>query len=241
MNLAVPRSQVRLGSVEDHDPRSTEGIWMDPARRAAAARVRRARPRECAPFSTCSTSPTGSGRRRRGPRWAQARPGVDRPAPPSGCSGSPGTGRCSSGLVRPLAAGASPPRRWSTATATIGRGEEATDQRRARWAAPPEPDGAVIRAGLIGRSLRISTPTRRSPTRPPTAASTPSCGYTVRDVMPFGLKRLTARTSGSTIWACSRSEAGHRGRARSCAMAATTPFRRGVRDADPHRIDGGGR
>ena len=60
-----------------------------------------------------------------------------------------------------------------------------------------EPDGAVIRAGLIGRLARDLDAHTLDPTiaylTGDVRTTTPFArGYAVRDVMPFGLKRLTS-------------------------------------------------
>src|SRR5699024_2711927 len=192
-----PGSQVQLGSVEDHDPRSTEGIWMDPARRAASrSGSRRVRaPEEYAPplATVLDLARRLGSDGAAGPLGARLGPDVDGALLPAEaevqwlswhgkvleavlwCGPLAAEGVSSSALVVDR-----------DGDHRLGRGEEGHPD-----PAPGplgehlyEPDGAVIRAGLIGRlaaDLDARTPD------PPFAR-----GYTVRDVMPFGLKRLTA-------------------------------------------------
>ena len=205
-----PGSQVQLGSVEDHDPRSTEGIWMDPARRAASrSGSRRVRdPEEYAPpLSTVLDLAHRLGADgAAGPLGAKLGPDVDRALLPAEaevqwlswhgkvleavlwCGPLAAEGVSSSALVVDR-----------DGDHRLGRGEEGHPD-----PAPGplgehlyEPDGAVIRAGLIGRlaadlDARTLDPTIAYLTSDRRVDTPFARGYTVRDVMPFGLKRLTA-------------------------------------------------
>ncbi|APX34294.1 SAM-dependent methyltransferase [Brachybacterium sp. P6-10-X1] len=211
MNLrSFPAATVHLGRAEGHDPSDAEGIWLDPARRAPTrSGTRRLHdPEEYEPpLSAVIELARRLGRDgEAGPLGAKLGPGIDRDALPRGVETQwlsfHGQVLEATAWFGPLA------REGVTSSAVLidragahrlDRGEEAIPD-----PAPAalgdhlyEPDGAVIRAGLIGSLAsdlgahtldetiayltgdhRIDTPFAR--------------GYAVRDVMPFGLKRLTA-------------------------------------------------
>ena len=211
MNLrSFPAATVHLGRAEGHDPTDTEGIWLDPARRAPTrSGTRRLHdPEEYEPpLSAVIDLAHRLGRDgEAGPLGAKLGPGIDRDALPHDIETQwlsfHGQVLEATAWFGPLA------REGVTSSAVLidragahrlDRGSEAIPD-----PAPGalgdhlyEPDGAVIRAGLIGclatelgaRTLdetiayltgdrRVDTPFAR--------------GYAVRDVMPFGLKRLTS-------------------------------------------------
>lgn len=211
MNLrSFPAATVHLGRAEDHDPTETEGIWLDPARRAPArGGTRRLHdPEEYEPpLSAVIDLARRLGRDgEAGSLGAKLGPGIDRDALPRDIETQwlsfHGQVLEATAWFGPLA------REGVTSSAVLIDRTGAHRLDRGEDAAPDpapdalgdhlyEPDGAVIRAGLIGRlaedlgartldetiayltgDRRIDTPFAR--------------GYAVRDVMPFGLKRLTA-------------------------------------------------
>ena len=216
--IPFPHARARLGQAEGHDPRDTEGIWLDPARRAPArGGTRRLHDPEeyeppCRPRS--STSPSAWVATARPARWGRssgpASPAMRCPRT-SRCSGCPSMARCRGdrrGSARwPGRACSPPPCSWTVAAPTGWTG----------WPIPPpipapgplgdhlyEPDGAVIRAGLIGTlaeqlDARTLDPTIAYLTGDQHAATPFTRGFTVRDVMPFGIKPHLL-TCASTAW-----------------------------------------
>ena len=203
-----PTASVHLGRAEGHDPTDTEGIWLDPARRAPArGGTRRLHdPEEYdPPLSTVVELASRLGRHgEHGPLGAKLGPGIDPGVLPArtetqwlSLHGQVLEATCWFG---PLAA---PGTRSSALviTRTGAHRLERTDDSPSDPSPGPlrdhlyEPDGAVIRAGLIGQlaaqldahtidaSIAYLTADHRHDT--PFAK-----GYAVRDVMPFGLKRL---------------------------------------------------
>lgn len=206
-----PSARVRLGRAEDHDPAATEGIWLDPARRAPArGRTRRLHdPEEYEPpLSVVAELARRLGRDGLpGPLGAKLGPGIDHAALPEGTEtqwlswhGQVLEASCWFG---PLAAEG-----VRRSALVIGRdGARALRERHGEEVPDPapgpvgahlyEPDGAVIRAGLIGRlaaelGARTLDPSIAYLTSDQRSRSPFAQGYTVRDVMPFSLKRLTA-------------------------------------------------
>jgi len=208
--LPFPHARARLGRAEGHDPHDTEGIWLDPARRAPArAGTRRLHdPEEYEPpLSTVIDLARRLGRDGgAGPLGAKLGPGIDRDAVPDDVEMQ---WLSFHGQVLEVTAWFGPLARegvLSSAVLVDRRGAHRLD-RRAGAAADPvpgplgdhlyEPDGAVIRAGLIGTlaeqlSARTLDETIAYLTGDQHVATPFARGYTVRDVMPFGLKRLTS-------------------------------------------------
>ncbi|MEE1619037.1 class I SAM-dependent methyltransferase [Brachybacterium sp. J153] len=205
-----PTAQVRLGTAEGHDPHDTEGIWLDPARRAPArGGTRRLHdPEEYEPpLSTVLELARRLGRDGElGPLGAKLGPAVDREALPAEVEAQ---WLSFHGQVLEAALWCGPLARegvHSSALLIDRDGAHRLDRGTDAPADPQpgplgdhlyEPDGAVIRAGLIG-TLAARLEAR---TLDPTIAylsgdrrvSTPFArGYAVRDVMPFGMKRLAA-------------------------------------------------
>ena len=211
MNLRpFPSASVHLGSAEDHDPAATEGIWLDPARRTTSGSGTRRRhdPEEYEPplSTVLELARTLGGGEELGPLGAKLGPAVDREALPAEIE----TQWLSfHGQVLEAVAWCGPLAREGVTSSAVLVGRDGAHRldRGADAPADPEPgalgdhlyepDGAVIRAGLIGRlaedlgartldpSIAYLTADRRTDT--PFAR-----GYTVRDVMPFGIKRLTS-------------------------------------------------
>lgn len=208
--IPFPHARARLGEAEGHDPRDTEGIWLDPARRAPTRGGSRRLhdPEEYEPpLSTVVDLAHRLGRHgEAGPLGAKLGPGIAREALPEDVEMQ---WLSFHGQVLEATAWFGPLARegvLSSAVLVDRSGAHRLD-RRAGAAADPEPgplgdhlyepDGAVIRAGLIGElAERLE-----AHTLDPTIAyltgdkhtSTPFArGYAVRDVMPFGLKRLTS-------------------------------------------------
>ncbi|MGY5764045.1 THUMP-like domain-containing protein [Brachybacterium sp. DNPG3] len=218
-----PSAEVRLGRVEDHDPASTEGIWLDPARRAPARGSARGTrrlhdPEEYEPpLSRVVELARQLGERRRadgaedapggfGPLGAKLGPAIDREALPEGTEtqwlsfhGQVLEAACWFG---PLATEGVP-----TSALVIDRSGTHTLRSRADSPGDPsvgavgdhlyEPDGAVIRAGLLGTvaerlEARTLDPTIAYLTSDRRLDTPFARGYAIRDVMPFGLKRLTS-------------------------------------------------
>lgn len=205
-----PDAQAHLGRAEGHDPRDTEGIWLDPARRAPARGGSRRLhdPEEYEP--PLSTVVELAGRLGRGgeagPLGAKLGPGISRDALPDEVEMQ---WLSFHGQVLEATAWFGPLARegvLSSAVLVDRSGAHRLD-RRADAAGDPEPgelgdhlyepDGAVIRAGLIGDlaarlEARTLDPTIAYLSGDRRVSSPFVKGYTVRDVMPFGLKRLTA-------------------------------------------------
>ena len=210
-----PTVAVRLGSAEDHDPTLTEGIWLDPARRTTHGRSRRVHdPEEYEPPLSAVLE---MARRlggydlpgdpdRLGPLGAKLGPGIDRSALPAQaevqwlsfhgqvleatlwCGPLAQPGVSSSALVIDRA---------GAHQLTGGEDPVADPEPGALGDHLYEPDGAVIRAGLIGQLAQALEARTLDPTiaylTSDRRTSTPFArGFTVRDVMPFGMKRLTA-------------------------------------------------
>ncbi|WP_198025362.1 class I SAM-dependent methyltransferase [Brachybacterium phenoliresistens] len=206
-----PTASVRLGRAEDHDPSATEGIWLDPARRAPArGRTRRLHdPEEYEPpLSTVHDLARRIGRDgQAGPLGAKLGPGIDHAALPEGTEtqwlswhGQVLEATCWFG---PLAADG-----VRRSALVIGRdGAHALRERTGEEVPDPdsgpvgahlyEPDGAVIRAGLIGQvaagmDARTLDPSIAYLTADQRIRSPFLQGYAVRDVFGFSLKRLAA-------------------------------------------------
>ena len=205
-----PSTTVHLGRAEDHDPAAAEGIWLDPARRAPSrGRTRRLHdPEEYEPpLSAVLELSRLLGRDGDpGPLGAKLGPGIDRAALPAGIETQ---WTSFHGQVLEATAWFGPLARegvHSSAVLIDRSGAHRLDRGPDAVADPSagpvgdhlyEPDGAVIRAGLIGRlaedlgahtldeTIAYLTGDRRVDT--PFAR-----GYSVRDVMPFGLKRLSS-------------------------------------------------
>lgn len=205
-----PNAQAHLGRAEGHDPRATEGIWLDPARRAPARGGSRRLhdPEEYEP--PLSTVVELAGRLGRngelGPLGAKLGPGIARDALPDEVEMQ---WLSFHGQVLEATAWFGPLARegvLSSAVLVDRTGAHRLDRRADAEADPEpgplgdhlyEPDGAVIRAGLIGDLAARLEARTLDPTiaylSGDRRASTPFAkGYAVRDVMPFGLKRLTA-------------------------------------------------
>lgn len=206
-----PTASVQLGTVEDHEVGSTEGIWLDPARRrSAGGRSRRLHdPEEYSPpLSTVTDLARRLGRDGApGPVGAKLGPGVDRDVLPQGTETQWLSWHrqvleavCWFG---PLATEGTP----ASALVITDSGAHALAPHIEDDPGDPEvgplgahlyePDGAVIRSGLLG-SLAADLGAH---TIDPTIAYLSSDerhtspfvrGYAVRDVMPFGIKRLVS-------------------------------------------------
>ena len=208
--LPFPNARAQLGDAAEHDPGSTEGVWLDPARRAPSrGGTRRLHdPEEYEPplsavLDLARRLGTDDGL---GPLGAKLGPAVAREALPREVEVQ---WLSYHGQVLEAAAWCGPLAREGVLSSALlidhsgaHRLDRGVDSAGDPTPGPVgdhvyEPDGAVIRAGLIGtlaehlgaRTLdetiayltgdrQVSTPFAR--------------GYTVHDVMPFGLKRLTA-------------------------------------------------
>src|SRR5699024_7071220 len=230
-----PTASVHLGRAEGHDPTDTEGIWLDPARRAPArGGTRRLHdPEEYdPPLSTVVELASRLGRHgEHGPLGAKLGPGIDPGVLPArtetqwlSLHGQVLEATCWFG---PLAA---PGTRSSALVITRAGAHrlERTDDSPSDPSPGPlrdhlyEPDGAVIRAGLIGQlaaqldahTIDASRVARRVALRPQAPALLPA--------------RAPPGGGGDQ-------EARHRGRARgAAAQTAPASLRGGIRDPDPH-------
>nr|WP_259557668.1 class I SAM-dependent methyltransferase [Brachybacterium sillae] len=200
-----PDSRAELGTAEDFDLSRVDGVWMDPARRTpAGGRTRRLHdPEEYEPpLSTVAQIAT------RLPVGAKLGPGIHREALPEGTEtqwlswhGQVLEAVCWFGpLARPgvprsaLVVDRDGAHRLD---ASGPEGVPADPDPGPLEAHVYDPDGAVIRAGLLGRLAADLGAHTLDPSiaylTAPTAATTPFArGYAVREVMPFSLKRLTA-------------------------------------------------
>ncbi|WP_422116809.1 THUMP-like domain-containing protein [Brachybacterium sp. UNK5269] len=207
---SFPTVSVHLGRAEGHDPTDTEGIWLDPARRAPTrGGTRRLHdPEEYEPplSAVLELARRLGSQGELGALGAKLGPGIDRAALPGGIE----TQWLSwHGQVLEAAAWCGPLAREGVVSSALlidRHGAHRLDRGADAVADPQpgplgahlyEPDGAVIRAGLIGRLAADLD----AHTLDPTIAyltgehrlDTPFArGYAVRDVMPFGLKRLTS-------------------------------------------------
>src|SRR5699024_2099798 len=166
-----PTASVHLGRAEGHDPTDTEGIWLDPARRAPArGGTRRLHdPEEYdPPLSTVVELASRLGRHgEHGPLGAKLGPGID--------------------------PGVLPARTETQWLSLHGQVLEATC-----WFGPLAAPGTRSSALVITRAgahrlERTDDPPSAStayPTADPRHDSPFAKGYAVRDVMPFGPKRL---------------------------------------------------
>lgn len=205
-----PEARVLQGSAEEHDPGTTEGIWMDPARRTSSrSGSRRVHdPEEYAPpLSTVldlarRLGTDGSP----GPLGAKLGPAVDRALLPADAEVQwlSWHGKVLEAVLwcGPLAADGI----TSSALVVDGDGDHRLTRGAEGHPDPEpgalgghlyEPDGAVIRAGLIGRlaadlGARTLDPTIAYLTADHRVDTPFARGYSVLDVMPFGIKRLTA-------------------------------------------------
>lgn len=210
-----PASRAELGRAEDADPARTDGIWMDPARRTVRGPARRLHDPEqySPPLSTVVDLAERLGRAHGidgpGPLGVKLGPAIDHAALPAGSEtqwiswhGQVLEADCWFG---PLATDGV--RRSALVIgldgATLlrdvdGRGAASGDPEPEELGAHLyEPDGAVIRAGLLGilaerLGARTIDPTIAYLTADRRIATPLAQGYAVRDVMPFGLKRLTS-------------------------------------------------
>ncbi|WP_193104871.1 class I SAM-dependent methyltransferase [Brachybacterium sp. FME24] len=211
MNLRpFPSARARLGEAEGHDPAETDGIWLDPARRAPTrGGTRRLHdPEEYEPpLSTVIELARRLGTDGDvGPLGAKLGPGIDRSALPADVE----TQWLSfHGQVLEATAWFGPLARAGVASSAVlidragahrlDHGPEAPGDPEPGTLGDHlyEPDGAVIRANLIGRlaedlGAHTIDPTIAYLTGDRHVRTPFARGYSVRDVMPFGLKRLTA-------------------------------------------------
>lgn len=205
-----PTASAHLGTAEEHAPSLTQGIWMDPARRAPSRGGSR-RLHDPEDYSPPVSAVLELARRlgdgdALGPLGAKLGPAVDREALPAEAEVEwlSWHGQVLEATM------------WCGPLATDGVGSSALVIDRAgahrleRSADEPvdpapgpleahlyEPDGALLRARLLGRlagDLEAHTldPTIAYLTSARQIVTPFARGYSVRDVMPFGLKRLTS-------------------------------------------------
>lgn len=201
-------SRAVLGDAETADLSGIDGIWMDPARRTVRGPERRVHdPEEYSPpLSAVTALARRLGGTGDGPLGVKLGPGIDHAALPGNTEtqwiswhGQVLEADCWFG---PLASPG-----VTRSALVIGRSGAAllADQGTSRRDPEPgplgahlyEPDGAVIRAGLLGRladqlGAHTIDPTIAYLTSDALASTPFASGYAVRDVMPFSLKRLTA-------------------------------------------------
>lgn len=223
---SFPTARVELGTAEGHDHTRTEGIWLDPARRTAAGGGRSRRlhdPEEYEPpLSVVAELAQRLGRDgAAGPVGAKLGPGIHREALPDGTEtqwlswhGQVLEASCWFGpLARPgiarsaLVIDRAGAHRMELRSADLAGGQTANGGALSGPAADPQlrgigdhvydPDGAVIRAGLLGTlatalQAGILDPSVAYLTSDVRAATPFARGFAVRDVLPFSLKTLGA-------------------------------------------------
>lgn len=206
-----PNARVELGDAADHDVAATEGIWLDPARRTngrgASRRVHD--PEEYEPPLSMVTDladrlGAAHGLDRPGPVGAKLGPGIDRAALPAGTE----TQWLSwHGQVLEAVCWFGPLARAGVSACAVVVDDEGAHRLDLRADSPGdpepgpvgphiyEPDGAVIRAGLLGTVAQMLGAHTVDPTiaylTGPEAVATPFArGYEVLDALPFSVKRL---------------------------------------------------
>ena len=208
-----PTASAHLGTAEEHDPALAQGIWMDPARRAPSRGGSRRlhdpedySPPVSAVLELARRLGDGDGY---GPLGAKLGPAVDREALPAETEVQwlswHGQVLEATMWCGPLAAEG-----VGSSALLIDRDGAHRLERSAVDPAGPvdpepgaleahlyEPDGALLRARLLGRlagDLEAHTldPTIAYLTSARKIATPFARGYAVRDVMPFGIKRLTS-------------------------------------------------
>lgn len=213
-----PSSRAVLGEAEQADLSGIDGIWMDPARRTVRGPARRLHdPEQYSPPLSAVTALARrlGGGEQDGPLGVKLGPGIDRDALPPDTEtqwiswhGHVLEADCWFGPVRTPGVAHSALVIGSGGAALLRDVEESDPTGPAPSPVPDpvpgplgahlyEPDGAVIRAGLIGRLARDLDAHTIDPTiaylTSDAAVSTPFAhGYAVRHVMPFSIKRLTA-------------------------------------------------
>lgn len=210
MNLRpFPTASAQLGTAEEHDPATTEGIWMDPARRGPTrAGSRRLHDPEdySPPVSAVLELARRLGGGALGPLGAKLGPAVDRDALPDEAEVQwlswHGQVLEATMWCGPLAADG-----VAASALVVDRTGAHRLDRTAETPGDPEPgpvgahlyepDGALLRARLLGRvaadlEARTLDPTIAYLTSDHQVASPFVKGYTVLDVMPFGIKRLAS-------------------------------------------------
>lgn len=212
-----PSAAVHLGSAEDHDPALTDGIWLDPARRAPArGSARGARrlhdPEEYEPplsfvldLARRLGERGGASPGTLGALGAKLGPAVDRSALPEEVEVQ---WLSLHGSVLEAVLWCGPLAREGVRSSALVIGREGAHRLDLRADSPGdpvpgalgdhlyEPDGAVIRAGLLGAlaerlGARTLDPTIAYLTADRRVDSPLARGYAVRDVMPFSIKALT--------------------------------------------------
>ena len=198
---------VRCEDVASTDLAGVDGVWLDPARRDASGR-RVMDPRRASPPLSFAVDLAG-----RLPVGVKTAPGIDHELVPTG-PGAPWECQWTSvdGDVVEAALWSGPLARPGVRrSAVVVRGgaaavvDDASDPFAAT--APPvgpvggflyEPDGAVVRAGLVGAVVaaldgRLVDPSIAYVTADRHLELPSATGYVVDEVMPFGLKPLRAR------------------------------------------------
>lgn len=208
-----PNARVELGEAAAHEVGSTDGIWLDPARRAEGrGRTRRLHdPEEYEPplslvAELAKRLGSARGGEGAGPVGAKLGPGIDRTALPAGTE----TQWLSwHGQVLEAVCWFGPLAREGVSASAVVVDATGAHRRELRSDSPGdpqpreldahlyEPDGAIIRAGLLGSvadELGAATidPTIAYLTGPDLVSTPFARGYAVREVMPFGIKRLAA-------------------------------------------------
>ncbi len=208
-----PSASVHLGRAEGHDPTDTEAVWLDPARRAPQrGRDRRLHdPEEYQPpLSAVLDLARRLGRGTQdGPLGAKLGPGIDRMALPDDAEVQ---WLSFHGQVLEATLWTGPLARPGVRSSALVIGRDGARQMDlgSEEAGNPgdpvpgpvgdhlyEPDGAVIRAGLIGTlaqqlQARTLDPSIAYLTGDRLVHTPFAAGYTVRDVLPFGMKRLAS-------------------------------------------------
>lgn len=209
-----PTARVLCGSAEDHDPSAADGIWLDPARRRVrrdGARARRVHDPEAyeppLSFVTALASRLGSDGAD-GPLGVKLSPAIDRAALPERTETQWTSWH---GQVLEATSWFGPLAEPGTLTSALVIDRAGTHQLR-RSATDPapddapvaeigahlyEPDGAVLRAGLLAAlatqlHARTVDPTIAYLTGEELRATPFARGFAVQDVMPFSLKALTS-------------------------------------------------
>jgi SAM-dependent methyltransferase len=197
-----PAARIRVGAAEEAEWQSAQAVFLDPARRSTRGRT----------FDPASYSPSFEfvGSVLTGSRYAAAKlgPGIDHALVPPGVEAEWVSFKGGVKEAVLWSAGFASARRRAT---VLPEGVELTDHDVLADEIGPvgrylyEPDGTVIRAGLVKQAAALLPGGRRLDEHlaylsADEAVSTPLArGYAVHDVLPYSVKRLRAELAAREV------------------------------------------